>query len=156
MSLGIVGYGRLGKKVAKIARSFGMTVDYYDPYVRGGVNNIIELVEKSDVLSLHAVSNYETKNLISREVLSYLKEDSIVVNTARGELLDTEALVDLLEDGKLWGAALDTVDGEYSSNFIHDFINSRVLNYANKNDNLILTPHIAGSTVDAWCETEKK
>jgi len=74
---------------------------------------------------------------------------------ARGELLDTESLLDLLEAGHLWAAALDTVDGEYEPAFSSHFAESRLACYARAHDNLILTPHIGGSTVDAWTETEK-
>ena len=71
--------------------------------------------------------------------------------TIRGPLL---ALIDLLESGHLWAAALDTVDGEYEPSFADRFGASRIAAYARANDNLVLTPHIGGSTVDAWRETQ--
>jgi D-3-phosphoglycerate dehydrogenase len=156
MSLGVIGYGRLGRKVGSIAQAMGMMVDYYDPYVPGGTTELCDLALKSDIISLHAVSNDETKNLVDREILSKLPQGAVVVNTARGELLDTDALIDLLEEGKLWAAALDTIDGEYDKDFPIKFKKSRLIEYANNNNNLILTPHIAGSTVDAWYETERR
>ncbi len=133
-----------------------MMVDYYAPYVPGGTTELCDLALKSDIISLHAVSNDETKNLVDREILSKLPQGAVVVNTARGELLDTDALIDLLEEGKLWAAALDTIDGEYDKDFPIKFKKSRLIEYANNNNNLILTPHIAGSTVDAWYETERR
>jgi len=155
MRLGVVGYGRLGKKVAAMARTMGMNVAYYDPYVPGGVPVLLELAARSDVLSLHVPANAETGNLISRTVLEMLPKGAVVINTARGELLDTGALLDLMEAGHIAAAGLDTVAGEYDPNFSKSFGASRVARYAGLHDNLILTPHIGGSTVDAWSETER-
>jgi D-3-phosphoglycerate dehydrogenase len=156
MKLGIVGYGRLGKKTSEVGRALGMSVNYYDPYVDGGSSSLHHLAMNSDVLSIHAVANQETRNLVSREILELLPKNAIVVNTARGELLDTNALLDLLENQHLWAAALDTIDGEYALNFEAELQNSRLLKYAKEHDNLILTPHIGGSTVDAWTATERR
>lgn len=156
LRLGVVGYGRLGRKVAAVGQAMGMKTAYYDPNVPGGVADLVELARQSDVLSLHAVANASTRGIVSRQVLSSLPEGAIVVNTARGELLDTEALLDLLESGHLWAAALDTIDGEYRLDFSETFAESRIARYARTHDNLILTPHIGGSTVDAWTETERR
>lgn len=155
MRLGIVGYGRLGRKVAAIARAMGMDVAWYDPYVPGGVPTLLELARRSDVLSLHAPATGETRNLVSRAVLEALPEGAVVVNTARGELLDLDALLDLLDSGRIRAAALDTLDGEYAADFPSRLATSRVVEYARTRDNLVLTPHIGGSTVDAWSETER-
>jgi len=155
MRLGLVGYGRLGRKVARIAEAMGMQVAFYDPYVPGGSSDLIGMAARSDVLSLHAVANAETAGLVSRAVLQALPRGAVVVNTARGELLDVPALLDLLESGHLAGAALDTIDGEYDPDFARSFGASRLLQYARAHANLLLTPHIGGSTVDAWRETER-
>lgn len=156
MRLGIVGYGRLGRKVAAIGRAMGMDVAFYDPYQTGSMLTLMDLARRSDILSLHAIANEQTKGLINRQVLEALPPDAIVVNTARGELIDTDALIDLLESGHLWAAAIDTIDGEYMPDFVSTFAESRIARYARKHDNLILTPHIGGSTVDAWRETEER
>ncbi len=155
MRLGLVGYGRLGRKVARIAEAMGMQVAFYDPHVPGGAKDLLDLAARSDVLSLHAVANSETAGLVSRAVLQALPRGAVVVNTARGELLDVQAVLDLLESGHLAGAALDTVDGEYDPDFVRSFGSSRLLGYARTHANLLLTPHIGGSTVDAWRETER-
>jgi D-3-phosphoglycerate dehydrogenase len=133
-----------------------MTVAFYDPYRPGSLPDIRSLAQQSDVLTLHAPANDETRGLVSREVLEALPAGAIVVNTARGELLDVEALLDLLESGHLWAAALDTIEGEYRPGFEQRLRTSRLLAYARAHDNLLLTPHIGGSTVDAWSETERR
>lgn len=156
MRLGLVGMGRLGRKVMHVAQAMGMDCAFYDPYVPGGMNDIMDLAHRSDVLSLHAVANAETRNLVSRRVLEALPRGAMVVNTARGELLDLDGLLDLLNAGHIAAAALDTIDGEYDPEFSTTFIDSRVAHYARTHDNLVLTPHIGGSTYDAWSETEAR
>lgn len=156
MRLGLVGYGRLGRRVARAGIALGMRVAYYDPYVPGGTDSLLALAAQSDVLSLHAPVTEETRRLISRPVLEALPDGAIVINTARGELLDTDALIDLIEKGHIAGAGLDAVAGEYDPGFSDTFAESRLARYARQSDRLILTPHIGGSTVDAWRETERR
>jgi D-3-phosphoglycerate dehydrogenase len=155
MRLGLVGYGRLGRKVGRIAEAMDMRVAFYDPAVPGGAVSLDALAEQADVLSLHAPATAATRNLVSRAVLERLPRGAVVVNTARGELLDVEALLDLLESGRIAAAALDTIDGEYDPDFSKSFSESRLAREARRRDNLILTPHIGGSTLDAWYETER-
>ena len=155
MRLGIVGYGRLGRKVGRIAMAMGMALQYYDPYVPGGVETLGALARQSDVLSLHAPSTPETQNLVSRAVLEQLPRGAMVVNTSRGELLDVDGMLDLMDFGHIAAAALDTIDGEYHPDFQAGFRGSRVASQARLRDNLVLTPHIGGSTLDAWFETER-
>jgi D-3-phosphoglycerate dehydrogenase len=156
LRMGIVGYGRLGRRVAAVARALGMNVCYYDPCVPGGVSSLLGLAARSDVLSLHAPATAETYGLISRDVLAALPVGAVVVNTARGELLDTDALIDGLESGHLAAAAIDTVEGEYRPDFSATFGDTRLARYGRAHDNLVLTPHIGGSTLDAWRETERR
>jgi D-3-phosphoglycerate dehydrogenase len=163
LRIGLVGYGRLGRKVGIVARAMGMQVAWYDPKLPDTageqderMTDLVELAKRSDVLSLHAVANDETRGIVNRQVLASLPKGAIVVNTARGELLDTDALLDLLESGHLWAAGLDTIDGEYRLDFSDTFADCRIARYARDHDNLVLTPHIGGSTVDAWTETERR
>ena len=153
MRLGLVGYGRLGRKVARIGEAMGLQVRYFDPSVPGGVGTLTDLARGSDILSLHAPATADTHGLVSRRILEALPRGALVVNTARGELLDTDALLDLLESRHIHAAALDTVDGEYDPDFAEHFGASRLAGYARSHDNLVLTPHIGGSTIDAWSET---
>jgi phosphoglycerate dehydrogenase-like enzyme len=156
MSLGIVGYGRLGRMVARTAEAMGMRVRWFDPHLSGGEADLPSLARGSEVLSIHAPATPQTRDLVSRAVLAALPKGAMVINTARGELLDTDSLVDLLESGHLAAAALDTIDGEYDPSFSPAFGASRVARYARSHDNLVLTPHIGGSTHDAWFETERR
>jgi phosphoglycerate dehydrogenase-like enzyme len=160
LRIGLIGYGRIGRRVCKISKSLGMKVSWFDPNINtneeGCMNDIVELAENSDILSLHAVSNKNTYKLVNRRVLESLPYGATVINTARGELLDTDALIDLLESGHIWAAGLDTIDGEYEEDFSSIFNKSRIVEYAKNHDNLILTPHIGGSTIDAWYETERR
>ncbi|WP_340117712.1 NAD(P)-dependent oxidoreductase [Pelagibius sp. 7325] len=160
MSLGIVGHGRLGGMVARYGRAFGMTVRYYDPYVPSSgegaerVDGLRELVALSDVVSIHVPHAPETEGMFDKAVIAAFKPGAWLVNTARGELLDWQAVLDALQSGHLAGAAMDVFEGEFEPNFAVRFPEHPVLRYARENDNLILTPHIGGSTVDAWAQTE--
>ena len=160
MSLGIVGHGRLGGMVARYANAFGMKVRYYDPYVpvsTEGAERCLTLdglVEQSNIVTLHVPHEPATENLISRNVLQRFKRGSYLINTARGELLDWRAVLEMLESGHLMGAAFDVFEGEFDAGFRERFPNHPVLEYARSHDNLVLTPHIGGSTIDAWRRTE--
>jgi D-3-phosphoglycerate dehydrogenase len=160
LSLGIVGLGRLGRKVARYGDAFGMTVKYYDPYVEvptGGparCATLAELVAASDVVTLHAPANDETADLISADVMAQFRPHAVFINTARAELVDEAALLAALEDGRLAGAAVDVLRGEYAQTF--DPSTHPLVQYARSHDNLIITPHIGGSTQDAWSETQAR
>jgi D-3-phosphoglycerate dehydrogenase/C-terminal binding protein len=119
--LGIVGLGRIGTAVAMRASAFGLRVAFYDPYVRTGtgkalgieqVETLGELASGSDVLSLHVPLTPETRGMIGGEELALLPPDAIVVNTCRGEVIDTFALITALEEGSLRGAGLDVLADE--------------------------------------------
>ena len=155
MQIGLVGYGRLGKKVDIICRALGMTVRYFDPYVSGGESSILDLACKSDILSIHAIANKETQGLVSRKVLECLPRGAVVINTARGEILDEDALIDLMESGHVYAAGLDVLRDEFDPDFKNAYQGSRTRAFARKCDRLVLTPHIGGSTIDAWTETER-
>ena len=101
-------------------------------------------------------SSNQKEKIIDRNILDSLSKGSIVINTARGELLDLDSLLDLLESGKISCAALDTIECEFISDFPQKFKNTRLFNYINNNDNLLLTPHIGGSTYDAWSLTQRR
>ena len=160
LSLGIVGLGRLGSRVARYGRVFGMAVRYYDPFVDSKeeglerMASLKELVAKSDIVTIHVPHEPETENLFDQEIFRCFKKGSYLINTARGELIDWGAFLQALEDGQLAGAALDVFEGEFEPGFKDRFPSHPVLDYARSHHNLILTPHIGGSTIDAWRLTE--
>ncbi|KYH36891.1 MAG: 3-phosphoglycerate dehydrogenase [Candidatus Bathyarchaeota archaeon B24] len=145
-TLGIIGLGRIGSRVAELARVFGMRVVAYDPYVsrekaeRLGVElkqRLEDLLRESDFVSIHAVLTEETEGMIGERELRLMKPTAYLVNTARGAIVDEEALVRALEGGWIAGAALDVYEREPPS--------SRLAGL----ENVILTPHVGASTVEA-------
>ena len=161
MSLGIVGLGRLGRKVAGYGHAAGMTVRYFDPYVSRGPDwiqpcgTLEELVGLSGIVSLHVPQEPETNNLFNRSIFQAFKPGSFFINTARGELVDHRALVEALEDGRLAGAAVDVLDEEFEPGFENRVSDHPLVRYAGRHPNVIITPHIGGSTRDAWHLTQE-
>lgn len=162
MSLGIVGLGRLGSMVASYGTCFRMKVRYFDPHVAETdipnverINSLEELVSVSDIVSIHIPHEPETENLFNEKILSMFKQGAYLVNTSRGELVDHNALLKYLKNGRLGGAALDVFGGEFTEGFLQVLKNHPLLAYAKENENLLITPHIGGSTVDAWRLTEE-
>ena len=141
--LGIVGYGKAGRLVSERMKSFGMSIAFYDPYVKDwdGPEKSLELDEllsTSDVVSIHVIKTKETENLISKEKLDLLKNSAILINTSRGGVVDEDYLIELLKLKKLFGAGLDVYLEEPPNN-INNF----------SDINLITTPHIGASTNEA-------
>lgn len=161
MSIGIVGLGRLGKLVARYAQALGMKVSYFDPYVSLLEENtyckrdsLQALVMDVDVVSVHVHANKETFHMFDEEVFSHFKKGALFINTARGELVDSQALLSVLENRILAGAAVDVLDGEFKESFQDTMLENPLIQYSQKNHNLIITPHIGGSTKDAWHLTQ--
>ncbi len=160
MSIGIVGLGRLGFKVAQMAKTFEMQVYYYDPFVDKKypgiqkISTLSQLVSKVDVVSVHVPHEKETENMFNNEIFSKFKNDSFFINTSRGELVDHNALLSFLKNKKLRGAAIDVIENEFSENFSSSLRENSLWKYSQENNNLIITPHIGGSTKDAWLATE--
>jgi D-3-phosphoglycerate dehydrogenase len=146
-TLGIVGHGRLGKMVAGYGRAFGMRVLAFDrdPSADTGVEQVsLELLlGESDVLSLHLPLNAETHGFLSAHRLARMRPGAVLINTARGELIDEAALLEALQSGRLAGAALDVLAGDsaWDGRAPEDH---PLIAYAREHDNLLLTPHIGG------------
>jgi len=155
--LGVVGYGRIGEKVAAYAQAFGMKVYAYDieeknyPDYVDSMNDLSLLVKNSDVLTIHVPYNKKTKNLIGCDLLKLMPKNSYLINTSRGAIIDETALVDALSNNKILGAAVDVLADEHSERFL---IENKLIEYAKNNDNLIITPHIGGVTKESWEKTE--
>ena len=159
MTLGVVGLGRLGALVASYGKAFGMRVYYYSPSSRDSQYNsctsLKELAECSDIVSIHAHHKPETEGIINNEFMVAMKSGSFIINTSRGELVDESALLNSLESGHLGGASLDVLAGEYKQGFKSKLNENPLVKYARTHDNLILTPHYGGATVDAKEKTER-
>ena len=138
--LGIVGFGRVGQAVAKRATGFAMNIAYFDKYP--GANSaftfypsIVELAYNSDFLMICASSGPDTAKMINHDVLSALGKDGVLINIARGSVIDEPALVNAINDGTIAGAGLDV--------FAHEpNVPPALLN----RDNVVLTPHIGSAT----------
>ncbi|MFJ7073324.1 2-hydroxyacid dehydrogenase [Streptomyces sp. NPDC098781] len=142
LPVGLVGYGAVGSRVARVLCAFGARVMVHDPYVQGEihglrVSSLDDLLRRSRVITLHARLTPETRGLIGARELALLPRGSVVVNVARGPLLNEEALCDALETGHVSAAALDT--------FVQEPLpaKSRLLGQA---DRVVLTPHLGGAS----------
>src|SRR5262245_35406473 len=143
MTLGLVGFGNVGQRVAQRASAFGMHVSVYDPYRESNgdgsvdhVNDLDDLLHMADVVSLHARATPENENLFDARRFAAMKDGSYFVNTARESLVDESALDDALATGKLAGAALDVLRPHHDSG-PHPLL---------RHENVVLTPHIGGAT----------
>ena len=147
--VGLVGIGNIGRQVAKRLQGFDARVQYYDPYPLTperereldvtGVE-LDELFRTSDIVSLHTPLTPETRGLVSRERLAMMKPTALLINTARGPVVDEAALIEALRTGKIAGAGLDVFEQEPIEP------DNPLLSM----DNVALTPHIAGITWDTW------
>lgn len=164
MTIGIVGLGRLGKMIAEYAQAFRMQkISYFDPFVENPspdtlyrCDTLEQLIQGSDVVTLHVPVEKSNEKMFNEEMFLNFKKGSILINTSRAELVDEGAMVDALESGILSGAAVDVFEGEFKESHNEILQKSRLLKYAKENNNLLITPHIGGSTIDAWEETERK
>ena len=147
--LGIIGYGHIGMQLGILAESLGMYINFYDiehklPF--GNANQIFslnEILEISDVITLHVPETTLTKNMIKLKQLLRMKRGALIINASRGNIIDIEALCEILTNKHLSGAAIDVFPIEPVTNH-HPFISP-----LSKFDNVILTPHIGGSTEEA-------
>ncbi|MCL6612055.1 MAG: hydroxyacid dehydrogenase [Peptococcaceae bacterium] len=151
-TLGLIGVGEIGTRLAARARAFGMIMLGYDPYLPPyetvctemgvEITGLDQVLSRSDFISLHVPLNDDTRNLINRERLSLMKPGAYIINTARGGVINESDLYDALRTGKIAGAALDVMSEEPPAG-------SPLLDL----DNVILTPHIAGLTEEAQVRT---
>jgi len=145
-TLGLVGFGQIGRKVAPIAQAFGMNVAASDPAVEdasieeAGVKamTLEGLLAVSDIISLHAPAIAATRHMMRAETLALMKPTAMLINCARGALVDEAALAAMLTEGKIGAAALDVLEGEPPDPA------SPLYNAPN----LLITPHMAGSTLE--------
>jgi D-3-phosphoglycerate dehydrogenase / 2-oxoglutarate reductase len=139
-TLGVVGFGAIGRDVAAKALALGMTVIAYDPFWSQGVPGVEQvtletLFARADVVTLHSALTAETANLINTQTIQSMKDGAYLINTARGELVDEEALYQALRSGKLGGAAMDAFHVEPP-------VDSPLLTL----DNFLAIPHLGATT----------
>jgi D-3-phosphoglycerate dehydrogenase len=148
-TLGIIGYGHIGTQLSILAEHLGMRVQFYDIEDKLVLGNSIQLkslkqlLSTSDIVSLHVPETMHTQNMIGENELAQMKQGSILINASRGTVIDIDALVKALESGKLNGAAIDVFPTEPKSN--SEAFESPLCAF----DNVILTPHVGGSTQEA-------
>lgn len=148
-TLGLIGYGNIGSQVSVLAEAMGLKVIFYDTLTKLPLGNAVackslkELVSKSDIVSLHVPDNTSTRNMITKAVLKQFKKGSILINYARGEVVEIDSLAEALKSGHLSGAAIDVFPVEPEKN--GDPFSTPLQGL----ENVFLTPHIGGSTLEA-------
>jgi len=157
-TIGIIGMGRLGKIVASGAAGFRMKVLFTDPNVsqeqfpKYKKVSLDELLKESDVVSVHVHLAPETEKMINAEALAKMKSGAFLINTARGEIVDEDAVLSSLKSGKLAGYGTDVLAGELS--FGKTFPSYPLVEYAKQNRNCIILPHTGGMTHDSRIATD--
>lgn len=148
-TLGLVGYGNIGSQVSVLAEAIGMKVMFHDTETKLPLGNAVaaknlkELLSASDIVSLHVPETPQTKNLINKTNLKYFKKGALLLNYARGEVVDLKALAEAIKDGLIGGAGIDVFPVEPEKN--GDAFTTPLQGLPN----VILTPHIGGSTEEA-------
>jgi glyoxylate reductase len=143
-TVGVIGAGRIGKRYAIMMQALGCNVIYYNRTIKDELENIgikyvelEELLKTSDIVSLHLPLNEQSKNLLNLQRLSMMKDDAILINTARAAIIDEKALINLLEKGKFFSVGLDVYNNE-------PYPDPKLLEFSN----LIILPHIGSATYE--------
>lgn len=161
LTIGIIGFGRLGKITAELFKGWGVNILVNDPYVETFEYEqveIKELQEKSDVVFLHLHANEETRNMVDREFLSNMKKGAILINTSRGELVDEKEIIKSLHSrDELGGYGTDVIRDEFGN-----VKNSKLIEFANSrypeimgSDRIVITPHVGGMTWEGQTKAYK-
>ncbi|WP_425391837.1 NAD(P)-dependent oxidoreductase [Ekhidna sp.] len=152
--VGIYGVGNMGMSFARKLRGFDCEVIGFDKFkgtFEGGfIKNVEldELMERTEVLSIHIPLNVETRHLFDEAYLRSFKKLKVLINTARGEILDTQALIQLLEEGTLYGAGLDVLENEKLNEYSAS--EKELLEKLNAQPNVLITPHVGGWTYESY------
>ncbi len=151
--VGILGVGRLGTITSGYFKAFGAEVygydiNEFDTTVCKQTQTIEELLELSDILSIHVAYNESTHHLVNADLLNKMQKSAILINTSRGAIINTEDLLHALKNNTIAGAALDVIDNEYNT------AENKLVVYTRLHQNLIITPHIGGNTWESFEKTE--
>lgn len=156
-TVGIIGFGRMGRAFAQKLQGFGVKMLAYDKYLKDYAPEHVretsfdELMEKSDVISLHLPLNDETNGFVNARFFAQCARPIWFINTARGQLVDTTALLDAIDNGRVRGACLDTLEFEERSLIgLRTDAPKEVLQRLFKNEHVILSPHTAGITHESY------
>ena len=155
--IGIIGYGRIGKKMAEYSKAFGMQVHIFDPYVDKTEDWLIvhktkeNLLSECDIVSLHYHLNDQTRNSFTEKDFQQMKNSAFFINTARGELVDEQAMLNALKNNLIKAAAIDVITNEHLQNKW----NHPIVKYSRENKNLLLSSHVAGLTVESESKAAK-
>jgi D-specific alpha-keto acid dehydrogenase len=158
LTIGVIGTGRIGAAVIDRLQAFGCRILAYDTRTTTSAHYVClgALLEQSDIVTLHTPLTADTHHLLDRDRLEQMKHNAVIVNTGRGALLDTEALVSALESGRLGGAALDVLEGEegiFYADCSDKPIDSRLLLRLHRLPNVLISPHTAYYTDHALLDT---
>lgn len=150
LTIGIIGYGRLGSIYSKYCRAFDSNVLVYDPYKKikqsdvKQTDSLNELIKKSDVIAIHVHVTNETIRMINSECFDSMKDDVLIINTSRGDMIDETALVEFLSQNPRAKVATDVLQNE-----VQKRIESPLLKYSSISNQVTITPHIGGMTREA-------
>ena len=158
LTIGVIGTGRIGAAVMDRLRGFGCRVSAYDSCPKNSADYVPldELLQLSDIVTLHVPLNADTHHLLNRQRIAQMKYGAFIINTGRGSLLDNEALIPALESGRLGGAALDVLEGEegiFYADHRNKPIESKALLRLQRLPNVIISPHTAYYTDHALSDT---
>jgi D-3-phosphoglycerate dehydrogenase len=153
LTIGIIGYGRLGKLMFKYCDAFQANVKIYDPYVLSELDDnfllnhncktLEELMQISDVISIHVHLNQETRYMINQQILGYTKKKPYIINTSRGEIVCETDIINALDSNTISGYATDVIEHEFGN-----LTESPIIKALDGSRNIIVTPHIGGMTVE--------
>ncbi|MAH43860.1 hypothetical protein CL614_09150 [archaeon] len=147
MTAGIVGYGRLGTYMARYCKAFGMKVIVYDPFKNVFDHDQVEkreLLERSDLISLHVHVKQDTIGFIDEDAVRLMKRKPFIVNTSRGEIVDESSIYDAIKDESIAGYGTDVLVDE----FREDLSENALINLSRSGYNVIITPHIGGMSLE--------
>lgn len=158
MTVGVVGTGAIGQKVIKNLSGFDCDIIAFDPFIKEEVKKyakyvtLNELIQTSDIITFHVPANNDTYHIIRKETIAKMKDKVIIINTARGSVINTSDLINALECGKIGACALDVIENElglYYGDYKYRNIGNRELSILRDMPNVLLTPHMAFYTEQA-------
>ncbi len=158
-TLGIVGMGRLGTWMAKYGKAFGMDVIFYSPHVKEcslpdcKKVEFSELLKKSDIISIHAHLDKDTEKMFDEKSFKKMKNESYLINTARGKIVDEQALLASLKSDEIAGYATDVLADEFRFDDT-GLVKHPLVDYAKEHNNVIIVPHIGGMTTESRERTD--